>query len=527
MKLTAEFPWFRSLLLLLLAVILFWPTLVQMESVWRHSETFMHCYFIVPMAIYLGWTQRHSLQGLTVTPALLPALLLLPVLGLWLSAYAIDVGFVSHVSQVVAFQLLLWHLLGHQIARKIRFPLLFLIFTAPFGESLTPVLQEMTADMGVALLRMADVPVYREGLYLHTPTSVFEVAVACSGLNFLISSAVIALLFAFLSFRTFYKQVVFVVFVLVLAILANGLRAFLLMFIGEKTNMAWGFGDDHYYYGWAVFALTMLLSFRVGERFADQAAPSCDKQPGPSSSVNSTLVNSTADNSEPQPQLSGSTSAQPTPAKSVWFSGMVAMVMLAAFYPLRFMLPQTVAPETPTAVFSLDLSGDNGLTIDSQKLTARPVNPLGSTFNDGIRRSAIQSSTGTLLFAADYAIRQRSGDLITWHNWLYDQKHWTITDRETVGPLTDSKQWLQLINAQGRSYTLVYWYQLGDVRSANKVVIKLLQLKAILLHEPVAMGVRMLAVPQLDFQTGKPLLQRYQTQMAPWTVAPKPLEPDL
>ncbi len=78
--------------LLLIALIAFWPTLVQMEEVWRHSETYMHCYFIVPMSLYMMWQQKHMLTSMQFQPTRLPLLLLVPVAFLWLCAYAIDVG---------------------------------------------------------------------------------------------------------------------------------------------------------------------------------------------------------------------------------------------------------------------------------------------------------------------------------------------------------------------------------------------------------------------------------------------------
>lgn len=480
-------PWLRALVLFAITITVFWPTLVQMESVWRHSETYMHCYFIVPMALYMVWIQRDSLQGMKPQPALLPALLLIPVSLLWLSAYAIDVGFVSHISQVVVFQLLLWHMLGHQIARKLIYPLVFLIFLAPFGESLTPALQEVTADMGVALLRLADVPVYRDGLYLHTSVTVFEVAVACSGLNFLISSAVISLLFAYLYFHKFYKQVIFVVLMLLLAIVANGLRAFLLMFIGEKTNMAWGFGDDHYYYGWAVFAITMLISFRIGEYFADPVTTNNPTATTSSAALNATYVSSSLTTS------------------------ILAFVIIASFYPLRSSLPQTIQPDEKDQVFA------------ATDFVALDHNQLGTSFTDGIRRTHLQNRSGVELFGADFAVRQQSGDLITWHNWLFDEKKWAAIQRVKNGSLNQNTEFVQLTSIDGRKYTLLYWYQIGDVRSSNKILLKLLQLKAILLHEPVALGVRMLAVRGHDFEAGQQLLQTVLTNNPALTEAPQPL----
>lgn len=475
--------WLRAAVLLGAATVLLWPTLLQMESVWRHSETYMHCYFIVPIAAYMVWERRTALYGLTPSPAMLPVLLLLPVSVLWLSAFAIDVGFVSHLSQVVILQLLLWHVLGHQIARQVRFPLLFLIFLAPFGESLTPALQDITADISVALLRLVDVPVYREGLYLHTAVTVYEVAVACSGLNFLISSAVVSLLFAYLYFHSWYKQVIFVVFVLVLAIVANGLRAFLLMLIGDKTNLAWGFGDDHYYYGWAVFAITMLISFKVGDRFAEV--------------LPATAVPPQAKTKQTKPALLAST---------------LALLIFASVYPLRALLPMTAKPVQPAE--ALQIAGYQPVVQSA----------LGTSFVDGIRRSHLRAPDRTEIFAADYAVRQDQGDLITWHNWLYDPKQWSVTDRITTGPFTDSRQILQLVNISGNKLTLMYWFQIGDVRTSNKMLIKLLQLKAILLHEPVTSGVRMLAAPGLDFVSGQQKLQSVYDKAPVLTAPPQPLK---
>lgn len=443
---------------------LFWPTLLQMEAVWRHSETYMHCYFILPMSLYMVWQKKDQLKLIPIRPTLLPLWFMLPVLALWLSAYAIDVGFASHGAQVVFFQLLLWALLGHQMTRAIRFPLLFLIFIAPFGESLTPYLQDITAFIGVHLLRLADIPVYREGLYLHTPVSVFEVAVACSGLNFLISSTVISLLFAYLYFSKFYKQVAFVVFSIALAVVANGIRAFLLMYIGEKSQMQYGFGDDHYYYGWLVFGITVFVSFRIGEKFADAVA------------------------SVDQPPKFSPACEQPVPWRLLALVLPIGLALLASRQ-----LPYTVAPPTPTAAMNVD------------HFTVTEQNSVGSSFYDGLRRSSLTNNRGVELFAADYALRQHEGDMITWHNWLFNPKAWTVLDSESE----QNQQFVLLTNQAGERRALVYWYQCSDQVTTSRIEVKLCQLSSILLHRPTELSVRLLVVPATDLDEGR-------RQLAPW-----------
>lgn len=460
----------RAFVLFISSAVVLMPTILQMESVWRHSEKYMHCYFVIPISLYMIWVKRESLKGITPQTSFLPVILLIPVCLLWLSAYAIDVGFVSHISQILIFQLLLWHIFGNQIIFKLIYPISFLIFLAPFGDSLTPALQEITADIGVSLLKLADVPVYRDGLYIHTSVTTFEVADACSGLNFFISSAVISLLFSYLYFSNVNKRIIFVMFVLILSILSNGLRAFLLMLIGEKTNMAWGFGDDHYYYGWAVFGITILFSFWLGEHFADN-------------------VNSATPLSQQNFKRNVDESSLHTN-----FSSISILIILLVLYIWRSSLPHTVQPKEKDQIFKV------------AEFIKQENSPLGTTFLDGIRRSYVIEDNNIELFGADYSIRQDKGDLITWHNILFDSKKWSITQTKSNGSYKNSYKFIQLTSIDGRKYTILYWYQIGSVRTSNEVFIKLQQLKAILLHESVDLGVRMIAVSGYDFESGQQLL---------------------
>ncbi len=466
----------RVFVLFISSAVVLMPTILQMESVWRHSEKYMHCYFVIPIALYMIWVKRESLKGFTPQISYLPVILLIPICLIWLSAYAIDVGFVSHISQILIFQLLLWHIFGNQIILKLMYPVSFLIFLAPFGDSLTPALQEITADIGVLLLKLVDVPVYRDGLYIHTSVTAFEVADACSGLNFFISSAVISLLFSYLYFSNIIKRIIFVTFVLILSILSNGLRAFLLMLIGEKTNMAWGFGDDHYYYGWAVFGITILFCFWIGEHFADD-------------------FHSTT-------QISRQNFKKYLDKKPLYtnLASISVLIIFLILYIWRSSLPYSVQPKEKDQIFN------------AAEFIKQDNSPLGTTFLDGIRRSQLIVDNNIELFGADYSIRQDKGDLITWHNRLFDPKKWTITQKKINGSYNNSYEFIQLTSIDGRKYTLLYWYQIGSVRTSNEVFIKLQQLRAILLHESVDLGVRMIAVSGYDFESGQQLLVKIASE---------------
>ena len=54
-------------------VLLFLPECVAAVGVWRASDTYGHCFLILPMAAYLAWDRRAALAGFTTVPGRWPA----------------------------------------------------------------------------------------------------------------------------------------------------------------------------------------------------------------------------------------------------------------------------------------------------------------------------------------------------------------------------------------------------------------------------------------------------------------------
>lgn len=426
-----------SLMFLAAYLWVFWPSLAKMESIWRHSETYMHAYLILPISLWLIWRRRDKLTNLSVKPTVIPALLAIPFAILWLLAYAIDVNFVSQFSAIFYLQLLIWSLLGHQVMRVIWFPIAFLVFLVPFGEAANPVLQQVTADIVVYFLRIVDFPVYREGLYLFTPSAVFEVADACSGLNFLLTSLVLSCLYSHLHYSKAYKAFAFILLTLVLSIIGNGIRAFLLVVIGEKTKLNFGFGADHYYYGWLVFFIVIMLAFWIGAKFADEVPP-------PSNTMSA---------------------AKPTSGLNKMLILCLSLTFITAGYISRN-IQETIAPAQPAhLVHATSISESSN---------------WGIQFFDGMTRDHWITDEGIELFIASYAHRQDRGDMITWHNTLYQPEHWSITEQYDYGSLLDGHRIVHLVNSRGQQRVMLYWYQLADHKTSNRIAIKLLQLLAML-----------------------------------------------
>ena len=81
------------------------------------------------------------------------------------------------------------------------------------------------------------------------------VAQGCSGLRYVIAAVMLGWLFANLMYRSRLRQLLFVVFSLVFSVVANGVRVFGIIMIGQLVSIRVASGVDHLIYGWILFTL--------------------------------------------------------------------------------------------------------------------------------------------------------------------------------------------------------------------------------------------------------------------------------
>lgn len=266
----------RNILLLaaclLLPLLTYLGTALSMKDIWDSSGTFTHGYVILPISLWLVWRRRADLAGIAVKPWW-PALLPLAALGLlWLVADMVKVQVVAHYTLAAMLPLTVLAVMGRQVVRALAFPLLFVLFAVPFGEALIPPLINVTADMTVAALRLSGIPVLRDGSNFSIPSGNWSVVEACSGLRYLVSSITLGCLFAYLSYRSAWRRLLFIAASVIVPILANGARAYMIVMIGHLSGMKLAVGVDHLIYGWLFFGIVMLLLFWIGSFWREDLA---------------------------------------------------------------------------------------------------------------------------------------------------------------------------------------------------------------------------------------------------------------
>ena len=412
-------------------VLVYQEALLGMESIWSRSDTFAHGYFILPISLWLIWRDKAYLMSSEVQSTWLPIPLLAVSLFVGLFAYAADINVLSQLSAVTSLIFLLWSLIGNKLVWRYKFSLAYLLFAVPMGENLIPWLQDVTAWFTVLFLKLNGIPVYVDGLYIQIPTGMFEVAVACSGIRYLIASAAVGALYGYLTYQKTHKQIIFFVFALLLPILANGIRAYGIVAIAYYSDMEYATGADHLVYGWMFFGIIIMLMFWIGGFFADKPSEESDSS-----------------NTSDTTHVSSSNSS---------------VLITAVIMPL-FVLTFFVANSIP----SVELSSN-------EQATSELNSSWGIDFKNSLYNSQNISAEGIEEYHAVYANKQNKGELVSSQNIFHDIERWTIVGKERLNIDEKPVQLIHLRNINGNERVYLYQYKVGDYYTVNKTQAKLMQ----------------------------------------------------
>jgi exosortase A len=391
---TASTPTWIVVLLIAWVLVVYAPTTWSMITIWERSDTFAHGFLVVPIVLYLLWRNRAVTDALAPRPWL-PALAGILALGvLWFVASRLRVNSAAQFATVAMVPLAVWAVLGTAVLRLLAFPLAFLFFAVPFGEFLMPTLIDRTADFTVAALRLTGVPVFREGNFFTIPTGRWSVVEACSGLRYLIASLMVGCLFAYLSYRTLRRRAIFVACAIVVPLVANWIRAYLIVMLGHLSGNRLAVGADHLLYGWVFFGIVMAVLFFIGARWREDLEPAEAREPAAT---------------PPSARLAG-----PTLSRALVITlGVVALVpLLALAFPNRAATPVRAVPAITDSAGWNAAPGSlsqwrpdvEGFTSLLQQTFAKGGNPVGlviAYFGDPYSASKPITSTNQIVLSSN------------------------------------------------------------------------------------------------------------------------------
>lgn len=232
------------LLLVVLGLWSYWPSVVSVVGIWHDSVDYHHGFFIVPLTLFFLWLRRDTYPG---TCKKLAWIGLLPLLFCVLMRYRAGIRFEEAVENwSILFWIFgtVWFLYGSRTFLWALPSLAFLCFMLPlpyrFEVEARQVLQSFAAMLATGMLQILGEPAVRLGNTIHIGSVTIGVEEACSGIRFLISFFAIAFGAILLMRRPLWQNVLVFLAVIPVALLANAARIAMtsLLLIHARETMA-------------------------------------------------------------------------------------------------------------------------------------------------------------------------------------------------------------------------------------------------------------------------------------------------
>lgn len=253
-----------------------WQSVTDMVTIWLRDSAYNHGLFILPIAAFMAWERRERLAGLSIEPYWPGIIIVAGFAFTWLASRGASIMEGEQISYVGMVQGLILTVLGRKIFRAQLLPILYLWLLVPTGGFLIPGLQAIATWLAQNLLQLTSIPFFVEQFYFQLPVGLFFVAPGCAGLNFLLAALALSIVYVDLVFVGWKRKIICILIWLGVAILANGVRIFGILWIAEISNRQLDIVDDHILYGWGFFIIILIGLMYVGQRFSNMPPLTAD-----------------------------------------------------------------------------------------------------------------------------------------------------------------------------------------------------------------------------------------------------------
>ncbi|HEU0278028.1 MAG TPA: exosortase A [Rhodanobacteraceae bacterium] len=248
----------------------YWRTVASLVWTWDHDGTYQYAFLIFPISLWIAFTLRDELRERAPAPSVWGLVGVAFLASIWYAGHALAVNLPQHFALIMLFPALVLACWGWRALRTLIFPLGYLLFAVPWGDGLVGPLQDITARFAVHALNLTGTPVLLNGREILTPSAVWMVADACSGVKFFLACGALGCLYAYLMYQRWWKRAAFVALSAVVPVIANGLRVYFTILIGETWGLKYATGTDHMIFGWQFFGTVLVLLLAVGWFFRDR-----------------------------------------------------------------------------------------------------------------------------------------------------------------------------------------------------------------------------------------------------------------
>jgi exosortase A len=465
-------------------------TFADMADKWLRDASYQHGLIVPLISLWLVWRMRDRLVEMPLQPTWAGVPVLLALGAIWLVARVVDIKVVEQLAAMALIPTVVVTLLGVQAGRALAFPLAFIMLAVPVGQALVPTLMQFTADFTVTALRATGIPVFRDGVYFIVPAGHFEVAKACSGIRYLNASLTFGLLFAYLMLHSPARRTIMVLLSIVVPVIANGIRAYLIVLVASLSDMRYGVGVDHIVYGWVFFAPVIGLLLWVGLRMrAHEIAANAAPPPAEQSKRGATLA--------------------PAPVAAA----LLAVILPPVVYARVDWSVPAPSPEAITVAAQLPARCGAWSTTASGSAAWRP--DFRNSLVDKDQEYVSPDGERVSVYRAVYAMeRHGRSEMITAGNQLEaggEERRTFTTKRRIELPDSGSVSVAEAIVGEpsGEERLAWFWYEIGGVRTSSPYHAKALEVWFFLRSEAPLERITVVSTPILIETRARDLLERF------------------
>lgn len=234
------------------------------------EEDMSYAWYVPLFSLYVLYVERRKILNSLGNGDLLASLLIVPAIFVgFLGVRGIQLRF-EQVSFISLLLIIPWVFYGRELAKKILFPVLFLLFCIPlnsFLDIVTVHLRIFATTTAYVLLKGFGADVVRQGTMLFSQGGDFSIDVAqpCSGIRSIFALMSLTAGYAYFNQRSWLGRAILFSLSIPLAILGNVARIITICLVGLYADGEFALGFYHDYSGYVVFVVAISAMVASGE----------------------------------------------------------------------------------------------------------------------------------------------------------------------------------------------------------------------------------------------------------------------
>jgi exosortase len=257
-----KYQWYFVLAILSIGA-LYWEILGEMVTQWSNDDNYSHGFLIPFISGYFIYEKRQQLADLPTQPSRAGILLIFFALLVLIAGHTAIEYFSMRSSLIILLCGMTLYLFGWPTTKLAALPLLYLFFMVPIPyiiyDAVAFPLKLFVAKYSVFVLKLAGMPVIREGNIIMFPEIVLEVADACSGIRSLISLLALSVACAFMTQQKTGARIAVALSAIPIALLTNGIRVIVTGILSRTYGASVATGFFHEFAGLSVFVVAMVI----------------------------------------------------------------------------------------------------------------------------------------------------------------------------------------------------------------------------------------------------------------------------